>query len=108
MGRDLKNGEFHNLRVPGYTQREINARFAALNAAVGDLGILGIPDANQILPKVDKASVYDKTGRDALLAAQAPLFNAIAPRSKNINSTTGETEVSLSTTFTDSVNAKPS
>jgi hypothetical protein len=49
----------------GYTQAEINAKVSALNATVGDLGIVGIPDENQIILKADKASVYDKVEIDA-------------------------------------------
>jgi hypothetical protein len=75
---------------------------------VVDLAIVGIPKENQIIPKADKASVYDKTEIDALLEAQAPLFNAITPLLKNINSETGKTELSLSTALTDSINAKAS
>jgi hypothetical protein len=92
----------------GYTQTEINAKFSALNDAVGALAIVGIPNENQIIPKAGKASVYDKTEIDALLAAQAPLFNAITPLLQNINSETGETEISLSTALTDSINAEAS
>jgi hypothetical protein len=52
----------------GYTKTEINDRFSALNSSVGDIGVVGIPFASQIISKADKEAVYDKTEIDTLLA----------------------------------------
>jgi hypothetical protein len=91
----------------GYTRTEINNKFSRLNGTGGDIGTVEVSDENLLItPKADKADVYDKTEIEALLGQRAPKFNTITPLEQHINSETGETELSLSTTLGELIHTK--
>jgi hypothetical protein len=112
----------------GYTKDQMNSTFNALNGTVTDTEIVSIPDL-VIVPKADKATTYDKTEVDTLLAQKAndettynmdqitslfirsdpylvqdPLQKVFVPDPDR--ETGNKLELSLSSVFTDSVNTK--